>query len=201
MNTKPELKIIADHLRSSCFLIADGILPSNEGRGYVLRRIMRRAMRQIHKLGSRHATMYKLVDALINEMGAAYPELARARDTIIETLKNEEEKFRETLDKGLKLLEEELDVMLSSSKHDSRPSAKTPIENLRVTSKFSGAAAFKLYDTFGFPLDLTQDILKEKNIEVDVEEFNREMEKQRERARKNWSGSGEVKEDETFFPL
>jgi len=201
MNTKPELKIIADHLRSSCFLIADGILPSNEGRGYVLRRIMRRAMRQIHKLGSRHATMYKLVDALINEMGAAYPELARARDTIIETLKNEEEKFRETLDKGLKLLEEELDVMLSSSKHDSSPSAKTPIDKLRVTSKFSGAAAFKLYDTFGFPLDLTQDILKEKNIEVDVEEFNREMEKQRERARKNWSGSGEVKEDETFFKL
>ena len=181
MNTKPELKIIADHLRSSCFLIADGILPSNEGRGYVLRRIMRRAMRQIHKLGSRHATMYKLVDALINEMGAAYPELARARDTIIETLKNEEEKFRETLDKGLKLLDEELLA--------------------KKTSKFSGAAAFKLYDTFGFPLDLTQDILKEKNIEVDLEEFNQEMEKQRERARKNWSGSGEVKEDEAFFKL
>jgi len=191
MNTKPELKIIADHLRSSCFLIADGILPSNEGRGYVLRRIMRRAMRQIHKLGSRHATMYKLVDALINEMGAAYPELARARDTIIETLKNEEEKFRETLDKGLKLLDEELNVMLSLSKHDSKPSA----------SKFSGATAFKLYDTFGFPLDLTQDILKEKNIEIDLEEFNQEMEKQRDRARKNWSGSGEVKEDETFFKL
>ena len=181
MNTKPELKIIADHLRSSCFLIADGILPSNEGRGYVLRRIMRRAMRQIHKLGVRDAAMYKLVDALINEMGAAYPELARARDTIIETLKNEEEKFRETLDKGLKLLDEEL------------LAKKTP--------KFSGAAAFKLYDTFGFPLDLTQDILKEKNIEVDLEEFNQEMEKQRERARKNWSGSGEVKEDETFFKL
>ena len=201
MNTKPELKIIADHLRSSCFLIADGILPSNEGRGYVLRRIMRRAMRQIHKLGSRHATMYKLVDALINEMGAAYPELARARDTIIETLKNEEEKFRETLEKGLKLLEEELNVMLSPSKHDSSPSAKIPFDKLKITSKFSGSAAFKLYDTFGFPLDLTQDILKEKNIEVDVEEFNREMEKQRERARKNWSGSGEVKEDETFFKL
>jgi alanyl-tRNA synthetase len=201
MNTKPELKIIADHLRSSCFLIADGILPSNEGRGYVLRRIMRRAMRQIHKLGSRQATMYKLVDALINEMGAAYPELARARDTIIETLKNEEEKFRETLDKGLKLLDEELNVMLSLSKHDSRPFAETPFDKLRVTSKFSGATAFKLYDTFGFPLDLTQDILKEKNIEVDLEEFNQEMEKQRERARKNWSGSGEVKEDETFFKL
>jgi len=201
MNTKPELKIIADHLRSSCFLIADGILPSNEGRGYVLRRIMRRAMRQIHKLGSRHATMHKLVDALINEMGAAYPELVRARDTIIETLKNEEEKFRETLEKGLKLLEEELNVMLSPSKHDSSPSAKIPFDKLKITSKFSGAAAFKLYDTFGFPLDLTQDILKEKNIEVDLEEFNREMEKQRERARKNWSGSGEVKEDNIFFDL
>ena len=97
MNTKPELKIIADHLRSSSFLIADGILPSNEGRGYVLRRIMRRAMRQLHKLGARQASMYKLVDALIKEMGEAYPELARARDIIIETLKNEEEKFRETL--------------------------------------------------------------------------------------------------------
>jgi alanyl-tRNA synthetase len=201
MNTKPELKIIADHLRSSCFLIADGILPSNEGRGYVLRRIMRRAMRQLHKLGSRHATMYKLVDALINEMGAAYPELARARDIIIETLKNEEEKFRETLEKGLKLLEEELDVMLSSSKHDSRPSAETPFDRLRVTSKFSGAAAFKLYDTFGFPLDLTQDILKEKNLEVDLEEFNREMEKQRNRGKENWAGSGENKEENIFFDL
>ena len=181
MSTKPELKIIADHLRSSCFLIADGILPSNEGRGYVLRRIMRRAMRQIHKLGAKEATMYKLVDGLIKEMGSAYPELGRARDTIIDSLKNEEEKFRETLDKGLKLLDEELLA--------------------KKTSKFSGAAAFKLYDTFGFPLDLTQDILKEKNIEVDLEEFNQEMEKQRDRARKNWSGSGEVKEDEAFFKL
>jgi alanyl-tRNA synthetase len=129
----------------------------------------------------RDAAMYKLVDALINEMGAAYPELARARDIIIETLKNEEEKFRETLEKGLKLLEEELDVMLSSSKHDSRPSAETPFDRLRVTSKFSGAAAFKLYDTFGFPLDLTQDILKEKNLEVDLEEFDKQMKIQRNR--------------------
>jgi len=201
MNTKPELKIIADHLRSSCFLIADGILPSNEGRGYVLRRIMRRAMRQLHKLGVRDAAMYKLVDALINEMGAAYPELARARDIIIETLKNEEEKFRETLEKGLKLLDEELNVMLSSSKHDSSTSAETPFDKLRVTSKFSGAAAFKLYDTFGFPLDLTQDILKEKNLEVDLEEFNHEMEKQRNRGKENWAGSGENKEENIFFGL
>ena len=181
MPTKPELKIIADHLRSSCFLIADGILPSNEGRGYVLRRIMRRAMRQIHKLGARDATMYKLVDGLIKEMGSAYPELGRARDTIIDSLKNEEEKFRETLEKGLKILDEEISK------------SKTP--------KFSGAIAFKLYDTYGFPLDLTQDILKEKNIEVDVEEFNREMEIQRNRGKENWSGSGEAKEDNLFFKL
>jgi len=179
--TKPEFKIIADHLRSSCFLIADGVMPSNEGRGYVLRRIMRRAMRQIHKLGAKEATMYKLVDSLIKEMGVAYPELSRARDTIIDSLKNEEEKFRETLEKGLKILEEEI----SKTKNQ----------------KFSGETAFKLYDTYGFPLDLTQDILKEKNIEVDVEEFNREMELQRQRARKNWSGSGEEKEDNLFLDL
>ena len=181
MSVKPELKIIADHLRSSCFLVADGVLPSNEGRGYVLRRIMRRAMRQLHKLGASDASMYKLVDGLIREMGAAYPELGRARDVIIETLKNEEEKFRETLEKGLKILEEEM--------------AKIKGE------KFSGAIAFKLYDTFGFPLDLTQDILKEKNLEVDVEEFNREMELQRERAKANWKGSVEVSDDKIFFDL
>lgn len=181
MTTKPELKIIADHLRSSCFLIADGVMPSNEGRGYVLRRIMRRAMRQIHKLGAKQAVMYKLVDSLIKEMGTAYPELSRARDTIIDTLKNEEEKFRETLEKGLKILEEEI--------------SKTK------DKKFSGETAFKLYDTYGFPLDLTQDILKEKNIEVDVESFNQEMEKQRNRGKENWSGSGENKEDNLFFNL
>jgi alanyl-tRNA synthetase len=195
MNTKPELKIISDHLRSSCFLIADGILPSNEGRGYVLRRIMRRAMRQIHKLGSRHATMYKLVDALINEMGVAYPELVRARDTIIETLKNEEEKFRETLEKGLKILEEEIrkiegKIINSNSQQEIIKSVSIP-----------GVVAFMLYDTYGFPLDLTQNIVEERGFLVDLEEFNREMEKQRERARKNWSGSGEIKEDETFFKL
>ena len=178
----PEYKIIADHLRSSCFLVADGILPSNEGRGYVLRRIMRRAMRQAHKLGAKEPIMYKLVDALIKEMGAAYPELRRAKDTIIDVLKNEEEKFRETLEKGLKILNEE-------------------ISQTQNKQKFSGAIAFKLYDTYGFPLDLTQDILKEKNIAVDIEEFNSEMEKQRERARKNWAGSGEEKEDKLFFEL
>jgi alanyl-tRNA synthetase len=191
--TKPELKIIADHLRSSCFLIADGILPSNEGRGYVLRRIMRRGMRQLHKLGSRTATMYKLVDALINEMGSAYPELSRARATIIETLKNEEEKFRETLDKGLKILEDSINYPpLEGGSKSASDSGR---------GKFSGAVAFKLYDTYGFPLDLTQDILKEKNIAVDVEEFDSEMEKQRNRGKENWSGSGEAKEDNLFFEL
>jgi alanyl-tRNA synthetase len=181
MLVQPELKIIADHLRSSSFLIADGVLPSNEGRGYVLRRIMRRAMRQLHKLGAREASMYKLVDALINEMGAAYPELSRARAVIVETLKNEEEKFRETLEKGLKILDEEIEKTKSK--------------------KFPGAIAFKLYDTFGFPLDLTQDILKEKNLEVDIEEFNSEMEAQRTRAKANWKGSGETAEETIFFDL
>ena len=138
-------------------------------------------MRQIHKLGAKQAVMYKLVDSLIKEMGTAYPELSRARDTIIDTLKNEEEKFRETLEKGLKILEEEI--------------SKTK------DKKFSGETAFKLYDTYGFPLDLTQDILKEKNIEVDVEGFNQEMEKQRNRGKENWSGSGENKEDNLFFNL
>jgi len=181
MSIKTEFKIIADHLRSSCFLIADGILPSNEGRGYVLRRIMRRSMRQIHKLGAKEPLMFKLVDILIKEMGAYYPELSRAREVIIETLKSEEEKFRETLEKGLKILDDEI------------------LQN--KNAKFSGALAFKLYDTYGFPLDLTQDICKEKKLEVDVEEFEKEMELQRERARKNWVGSGEISEDKLFFEL
>ena len=177
----PKLKIISDHLRSSCFLIADGIMPSNEGRGYVLRRIMRRAMLQIHKLGSKEALMYKLVDPLINEMGEAYPELTKARDVIADVLKNEEERFRETIDKGLKILNSEL-----QSNH---------------SKNFSGKIAFKLYDTYGFPLDLTQDILKDDNISVNLKEFDQEMAKQKEMARKNWSGSGEKSQDKLFFDL
>ncbi len=180
--TKAEYKIIADHLRSSCFLIADGVLPSNEGRGYVLRRIMRRAMRQLHKLGAREAMMYKFVDALIDEMHEAYGELDRARGVLVETLKNEEEKFRETLDKGLKILEEEISRIASSS-------------------QLSGAVAFKLYDTYGFPLDLTEDILREKNLTVDIAGFNHEMEMQRQRAKSSWKGSGEEKEDSQFLEL
>ena len=199
---KPELKIIADHLRSSSFLIADGILPSNEGRGYVLRRIMRRAMRQLHKLGAKEVSMYKLVDVLIAEMGDAYPELSRARSVIIETLRNEEEKFRETLGKGLKILEEEMGkitrlggighVSFHDSKQDREKAVLKPV-------LFSGKVAFKLYDTYGFPLDLTQSIVEEKGFIVDKEEYNNEMEAQRERARKNWVGSGEEKEEKVFF--
>ncbi len=232
MTVQPELKIIADHLRSSCFLIADGVSPSNEGRGYVLRRIMRRGMRQLHKLGAKEAAMYKLVDALIKEMGSVYPELSRARAVIVETLKNEEEKFRETLANGLKILEEEIlrieqgeekyqeerwkekEIIFKEIENDLEEKyihAKkqgTLMEKIMagiveppLIEALSGAIAFKLYDTYGFPLDLTQDILKEKNIEVDVKGFNREMELQRERARKNWVGSGEEKGDSFFFEL
>lgn len=179
---KSEYKIIADHLRSSCFLIADGILPSNEGRGYVLRRIMRRAMLQLHKVGVRKTLMYKFVDLLILQMSQAFSELSQARATIIETLKNEEEQFQKTLEKGLKILEEEISLN----------------KNLKI---LSGKIAFKLYDTYGFPLDLTQNILKEKNIEVDIQEFEQEMEKQRQRSQASWKGSGEEFENQEILKL
>ncbi|MES2677091.1 MAG: alanine--tRNA ligase [Pseudomonadota bacterium] len=178
----PSYKVIADHLRSSSFLIADGVMPSNEGRGYVLRRIMRRAMRHIHKLGSDQPMMYKLVPVLISQMGEFYPELVQAKDTIIDTLKTEEERFRTTLGRGMEMLEEEL---LKAKKGE----------------KFSGAVAFKLYDTYGFPLDLTQDILREKNLEVDLEGFDFEMDQQKKRAKESWSGSGEAKDSEVYFSL
>ncbi len=169
---KASHNVIADHLRAISFLIADGVLPSNEGRGYVLRRIMRRAMRHSYLLGVKEPMIYKLLPVLQKEMGDAYPELY-ARETLIkETIEIEEERFGRTLDKGLKLLDDEL-------------------EKLPSGSKFSGETAFKLYDTFGFPLDLTQDALKNKNIEVDVEGFNACMEKQKAEARKNWAGSGD----------
>ena len=202
MSVKPEYKIIADHLRSSCFIIADGALPSNEGRGYVLRRIMRRAMRQLHKLGAREASMYKFVDALIEEMGVAYPELVRAREVIIEVLKNEEEKFRETLEKGLKILEEEIEKLNTMNPQDY---ARYFMENIKQACSnekiISGKTAFKLYDTYGFPPDLTADILKEKGMRYDDIAFYQEMETQRERARANWKGSGEEKEDTHFLEL
>ena len=190
MKISAELKIIADHLRSSAFLIADGIQPSNEGRGYVLRRIMRRAMRQAHKLGIKEPLMFRLVDSLIAEMGNQYRELKTARDLIIEILRDEEEKFRETLEKGLKILDEEIAKIIANSN-----------SNTQNNLKLSGQIAFKLYDTFGFPLDLTQDICQEKNIEIAISEFESEMELQRIRARKNWVGSGEASEEKIFFDL
>ena len=169
---KASHNVIADHLRAISFLIADGVLPSNEGRGYVLRRIMRRAMRHAYMLGVKEPMIYKLLPTLQKEMGDAYPELY-ARETLIkETIEIEEERFGRTLDKGLKLLDDE-------------------VAKLATGAKLDGETAFKLYDTYGFPLDLTQDALKNKNIEVDVDGFNACMEKQKAEARKNWAGSGD----------
>lgn len=175
-------RVIADHLRACAFLIADGVLPSNEGRGYVLRRIMRRAMRHAHLIGSRDPLMYRLVPALTAEMGTAYPELLRAQALITETLKLEESRFRDTLARGLKLLDE---ATVSLSKGDT----------------LAGDVAFKLYDTYGFPLDLTEDALRARNIQVDTAGFNASMQKQREDARKAWSGSGEAATDTQWFAL
>lgn len=175
-------RVIADHLRSSCFLIADGVLPSNEGRGYVLRRIMRRAMRHAHQLGCKDPLMYKLVPVLLAEMGNAYPELGRAEASIVENLRAEEERFKQTLERGLKLLDEET-AQLSKGK------------------KLAGEAAFKLYDTYGFPLDLTQDILRNKGLEVDTVGFEMAMENQREMARTAHKGSGDVATGKIWFEL
>jgi alanyl-tRNA synthetase len=175
-------RIIADHLRSTSFLIADGVLPSNEGRGYVLRRIMRRAMRHAHLLGSKDPLMYRLVPTLVAEMGQAYPELKRAEALVAETLKLEETRFRDTLARGLKLLEE-------------------TTGDLRAGGKLAGDIAFKLYDTFGFPLDLTEDALRARGIAVDVDGFDAAMAKQREDARRSWAGSGEAATDTLWFAL
>jgi len=181
-NAKASNRVIADHLRASSFLIADGVLPSNEGRGYVLRRIMRRAMRHIELLGAREPLMYKLVPTLVREMGAAYPELGRAEAMISETLHLEEGRFRKTLERGLRILDDE---SASLAKGDT----------------FSGDTAFKLYDTYGFPLDLTQDALKPRGIVVDTNAFNAAMEAQREDARKAWKGSGEAKTETIWYEL
>jgi alanyl-tRNA synthetase len=175
-------RVIADHLRASCFLIADGVLPSNEGRGYVLRRIMRRAMRHAHKLGVDEPLMWKLVPALNRAMGEAYPELYRAQSIVSETLKLEETRFRQTLDRGLKLLDE----------------AVAPLGKDRA---LSGEVAFKLYDTYGFPLDLTQDILRGQGRKVDLDGFNAAMERQRAAARKAWAGSGEAVTEKHWFEI
>ena len=179
---KPSFRVIADHLRATSFLIADGVLPSNEGRGYVLRRIMRRAMRHAELLGARDPLVWKLVPALVREMGAAYPELHRAQGLIEETLKLEETRFRKTLERGLRMLEEES-------------------ANLNPGDKLSGHVAFKLYDTYGFPLDLTQDALKPRGIAVDLESFEQDMERQRQEARKAWAGSGEASTEAVWFDV
>ena len=175
-------RVIADHLRASSFLIADGVLPSKEGRGYVLRRIMRRAMRHAHMLGCREPLMWRLVPALVRQMGAAFPELVRAEPLIAETLKLEETGFKQTLERGLKLLDEE-EVKLGAG------------------APFPGDVAFKLYDTYGFPLDLTQDVLRGRNRTVAIDSFDAAMAKQREDARKSWVGSGEAATGEQWFAL
>ncbi len=175
-------KVIADHLRASSFLMADGVMPSNEGRGYVLRRIMRRGMRHAHLLGAQDPLMYKLYPTLLSKMGEAYPELKRAQSMITQTLENEEKRFKTTLERGLKMLDEETDKISSGQ-------------------KFPGDVAFKLYDTFGFPLDLTQDALRNKEIEVDTDSFAACMEEQKAKARAAWSGSGDTATEAIWYSI
>jgi len=179
---KMSLRVIADHLRSSAFLIADGVLPSNEGRGYVLRRIMRRAMRHVHLIGYKDPLMYRLVPVLNAHMAETYPELTRAQGLIEETLRLEEIRFKQMLDKGMKLLDAET-------------------ADLKEGDSLSGETAFKLYDTYGFPLDLTQDALRAKKMTVDVSGFDIAMEKQREDARKAWAGSGDTAMEKVWLDL
>ncbi len=175
-------RVIADHLRASAFLIADGVLPSNEGRGYVLRRIMRRAMRHVELLGSKEPLIWKLVPVLVREMGQAYPELQRADALITETLRLEETRFRRTLERGLLILDE---------------ASKT----LKKGDMFDGVTAFTLYDTYGFPLDLTQDALRPRGIGVDIASFTDAMERQRATARASWAGSGEAADETVWFTV
>jgi alanyl-tRNA synthetase len=179
---KPPHKVIADHLRASAFLIADGVTPSNEGRGYVLRRIMRRAMRYAHGLGAKDPLLARLAPVLVAEMGAAYPELVRAQPLIVETLRGEEEKFRTLLDRGLKLLDEE-------------------VQKLGAGKTLPGAAAFRLYDTYGFPLDLTQDALRRRGVAVDAAGFEAAMAAQKKAARAAWAGSGEEADAAVWFDI
>jgi len=175
-------RVIADHLRASCFLIADGVLPSNEGRGYVLRRIMRRAMRHAQLIGCKDPLMWQLVPALVAKMGHAFPELERARPLVEETLKLEETRFKQTLDRGLRLLDE-------------------ASADLDGEGRLPGEVAFRLYDTYGFPLDLTQDALRGKGIEVDTEGFDAAMARQKAEARKAWAGSGEAATESVWFEV
>lgn len=180
--TVASFRVIADHLRSSAFLVSDGVLPSNEGRGYVLRRIMRRAMRHAQLLGAKEPLMHRLVWALVREMGQAYPELMRAEKLIEETLRLEETRFRKTLSRGLAILDEKS-------------------AGLKKGDMFDGDVAFTLYDTYGFPLDLTQDALKSRGIGVDQASFNDAMERQKAKARESWKGSGEAASEAIWFPL
>mgnify|MGYP001466200773 CR=1 FL=1 len=180
-NTIASHRVIADHLRASSFLIAEGVLPSNEGRGYVLRRIMRRGMRHAHTLGSKKPIFFKLFDVLLNEMSKSYPELNTGKDLIVETLKNEEVKFSSLLDRGMKILSQNLEKV----KNNTLP----------------GEIAFKLYDTYGFPLDLTADILKNKNIKIDNSAFDKAMYKSKELARASWKGSGDKSIEEKWFKV
>ncbi len=179
---KTHHRVIADHLRSTSFLMADGVMPSNDGRGYVLRRIMRRAMRHAHLLGVQDPLMHRLVPALVRQMGAAYPELGQAQSMIEQTLLQEETRFRQTLDRGLKLLDDEL-------------------VGLDKGADLPGATAFKLYDTFGFPLDLTQDALREKGLGVDTAGFDTAMAEQKAKARAAWAGSGEAEDATVWFDV
>jgi len=173
-------RVIADHLRASSFLIAEGVLPSNEGRGYVLRRIMRRGMRHSHLLGSKEPVFYNLFDTLKNEMSGNYPELVRAESLIKETLKMEEEKFLVLLDRGIKILNDEIS---------------------KIDKVLPGEVAFKLYDTYGFPLDLTEDILRNKSMSIDTEKFQSLMKESRELAKKNWKGSGDATVEDIWFGI
>ena len=175
-------RVIADHLRSCSFLIADGVLPSNEGRGYVLRRIMRRAMRHAHMLGAKEPLLHRLVPALIGQMGDAYPELVRARALIVETLKLEETRFKQLLDRGLRLLDDEM-------------------AKLDEAAALPGEVAFKLYDTYGFPLDLTQDVLRGRKRTVDEDGFKAAMDEQRRKARESWAGSGEAATETLWYEM
>jgi len=179
---KTHHRVIADHLRSTSFLMADGVMPSNDGRGYVLRRIMRRAMRHVHLLGVKDPMMHRLVPALVSQMGAAYPELVQAQALIQETLQLEETRFRQTLERGLKLLDDE-------------------VAGLPQAAELSGQAAFKLYDTYGFPLDLTQDALREKGRSVDLPGFEAAMADQKAKARAAWSGTGEAADSSLWFDI
>ena len=179
---KASHRVIADHVRASSFLIADGVLPSNEGRGYVLRRIMRRGMRHAHMLGAKDPLLFEVAPTLAREMGDDYPELRRALPLITETLKLEEERFKITLDRGLKLLDE-------------------ATGELEATAPLDGDTAFRLYDTYGFPLDLTQDILRGQGRTVDVTGFDAAMDRQRAAARQAWAGSGDTANDAVWFDM